>query len=220
MLRALVLGVALVPLVGGCVHTQPVSLGSPGGRAAVNALAARKPAVLIVVGEPGRRVRALHVAADTTTWVDRRTGRPHAAPTADVAGVTFFRGRASALRGLAIGTGVGAVMGGLVGALDGEGWFTFSPTMGALLGAAGGAELGVIVGAGQQDRYVNVPSDMEVTARGAATGAPCGRPPRVCAASAGGLAATWMPSRPSAFSAGLADGATFPPPTHRIPRIR
>ena len=201
-MRVVVCLVALL-LVSGCVRTQSLSLSSPEGRDAVNTLAARKPAVLVLAGEPGRRVRALHVDRDTTTWVDRRTGASHAAATASVVGITFFRGRASALKGGAIGAVSGTVVGLLVGALDGDGWFTFTPLQGAALGAVNWAAIGLVAGAGQQDRYEN--RHREDAASAALM--PCGVPFRRCDAPV-----TPLPGRSARATFSLADPTPQPLP--------
>ena len=147
----LVLLLALV-FLGGCVHTQPVSLASPEGRAEVNARAARRAASLVLRGGPPQRVRGLHVGPDETTWVERLAGGARSAPTADVVAVSF--GRQQVWRGVAIGAGVGAALGLLAAASDtGGGIISFSPTLIIGGGALNGAFFGGAIGAGQIDRY-------------------------------------------------------------------
>ncbi len=146
--------VALV-LLCGCVHTQPVSMASPEGRAEVNARAARRAASLVLRGGPPQRVRGLHVGPDETTWVDRLAGGARSAPTADVVAVSFSRQRV--WRGVAIGTGVGAALGLLASASDDGGFISFSPAFYIGGGALNGAFFGGAIGAGQIDRYRAIP---------------------------------------------------------------
>lgn len=147
--RRLALVLALV--VGGCVHTQPVSLASPEGRAEVNARAARRVATLTVRGGPPQRVRGLHVGPDETTWVDRLAGGARSVPTADVVSVSFSRGRV--WRGAAIGAGVGAALGVLASINDPGGLISFSPTQYVAIYGLNGILFGGAIGAGQADRY-------------------------------------------------------------------
>ena len=171
-------------LLAGCVSTQPAPLTSFEGRAEVNARAAGRVAVVRVQGGRGGEVRGLRVGPDSTTWVDRRDGRARSVPTADVAAVTFRRGRV--LRGLTIGVAAGAVLGLIASTEDeGSGWLGPLPAwFWVMAGAADGALVGSIVGVAATQNDVYRPASPE-------TAAACGGPPLACAAppGAGGGAA-------------------------------
>ena len=179
----LVLGPLLLALLAavasGCVYSRAVSLDSARDRAAVNARAARGHAVVAVDGQRGRQVRDLRVGPDTTTWTDKKTGEARSAPTAHVSGITFRRDGAGALKGLAVGVGVGAALGLAASTAPQDGFFTLPPQTWALLGAIDGAVLGVLAGAIHSERHVYRPA-----APPAAAGppGPCAGPPLACAA--------------------------------------
>ncbi|PAP78235.1 hypothetical protein [Rubrivirga marina] len=140
--------------LAGCTHTRPADLSSAATRAEVNARAERGHPVLHLDGQRGRQVRSLHVAPDVTTWIDKKTGEARSAPTAEVRAVAFRRDGHGALQGIGIGVAVVGLLDTYLGALDGEGFLTFSPLQGAAFGAAGGAEIGALVGAIRSDRVV------------------------------------------------------------------
>lgn len=141
-------------LLTGCTTSRVADLSSTSTRTEVNARAERGHPVLHLSGERGRQVRALHVAPDVTTWVDKKTGESRSAPTTDVEAIAFRRDGLGALQGVGIGVAVGALFGTMMGAIDGEGLFTYSPLQGAAMGAAAGAGIGVIVGAIRSNRFV------------------------------------------------------------------
>ncbi len=176
--------VVLAPLLAGCVYTRPASLASPTDRAEVNARAERGHAVVTLAGERGRHVRALHVGPDTTTWVNKRTGESRSAPTSDVAAVTFRRDGAGALKGAAIGTSVGVLL-GLLSEPSGSGFITFSRSQAAGLFGINGALFGALAGAIHSERHVYRVVPEDVAAR-VEEGASCGGLPLACAASARG----------------------------------
>lgn len=182
MSRLLALVVVAAPLAS-CVTVHPVPLGSPEGRAEVNERAAGRVAVVRVTGERPREVRGLRLGPDSTTWVDRRTGRAHAAPTAAVSSVAVKRGGAARrlLTGAAVGAAAGGLLGTLLGAADGDGWFSFDPAPAEALGALGGAYYGGAVGVLVAPRDVYRPAPPEAAAH-----RPCPGPPLACAAPAGG----------------------------------
>jgi hypothetical protein len=183
MARSAPLALALL-LLAGCVSTQPVSLGTPDGRARVNARAERGHPVLALYGGRGRQVRALHVGPDVTTWVDKRTGEARSAPTASVAAVTFRRDGAGALRGAAVGVGLGVALGLVAGVTDDDrGLIDFSTGTFVSVFGASGALIGAVGGAIHSDRavYRAVP-DRPIGAGDVSEG--CGGPPLACAAHA------------------------------------
>ena len=95
------LAVLLVLLVAsGCVSTRSVPAG-PGARVEVNRLVAGRPATLFLADGRSAQTRGLHLAADTTTWIDERTGAFERAATADVRAVhRRNRGRGAVRAGL------------------------------------------------------------------------------------------------------------------------
>ncbi len=145
---------AALVLLAGCTHTRPADLSSSATRAEVNARAERGHPVLHLVGQRGRQVRSLHVAADVTTWIDKKTDEVRSAPTADVSAIAFRRDGLGALEGAGVGAVTGALLGALAGATDGDAFFDFTPAAAAALYATGGAEIGAIVGALRSDRVV------------------------------------------------------------------
>ena len=179
-------------VLSGCAYTRPVSLASPQGRAEVNARAQRGHAVVSVAGGRGRQVRGLHLGPEVATWTDKKTGEPRSAPTADVTGVTFRRDGAGALKGLAVGAGVGAALGLLAGTGESDGFITLSPRLWAVVGAVDGAVVGVLAGAIHSERHAYRPLAGSPAASGPGTpaasglaveaGGPCGGPPLACAA--------------------------------------
>ena len=173
MVRALLLAV----LLAGCASTQPAPLSSPEGRAEVNARAEGRVAFVHVEGERRHEGRSLRVGPDTTTWVDRLTGEPRSAPTAALSSVAVLRGETGVrvLKGAAIGTITGGLLGVLLGATDGDGWFSFDPAPAGALGALGGSFYGGLAGlvTGHRDVYRPAPPE---------TAAACGGPPLACAA--------------------------------------
>lgn len=152
-MRFALLLAALAALTG-CTHTRPADLASAATRAEINARAERGYPVLHLAGQRGRQVRALRLEADTTTWIDKKTGEFRAAPTADVAAVAFRRDGYGALEGIGIGVAVGATLGAVIGATDGDGFFDFTPAAAAALYAAAGLEIGALAGAIRSDRVV------------------------------------------------------------------
>ena len=180
MVRALIVALALA--AAGCVSVQPAPLSSAEGRAEVNARAVGAVAVVRVVGGRGEEVRALRVGPDSTTWVDRWSGRPTSVPTAEVASVSFRESRV--VRGLTVGVAAGALLGLVASTGDeGSGWLVRLPTW---FWVAGGAVNGALVGFGagavatQNDVYR--PAPPEAAPPRAAVGEPCGGPPLACAA--------------------------------------
>ena len=150
-LRVRRLAAVLVLVVSGCVHTQPERLGTAEGRAAVNARAEEQAAFVSVRGEGRQSVRSLRVGPDETTWIDRFSGAPRSAPTADVVSVSFRRG--SVLRAAAVGVGIGAGLGLLTSLGDDGGLVSFSPAAYAAIFGLNGAFVGGTVGAFQTDRF-------------------------------------------------------------------
>ncbi len=152
----LVLILGLLVLVSGCVHTRPVPLDTPAGRADLNARTSGRVSTLHVRGEPNRSVRNLHIGPDETTWVDRLSGQPQSAPTADVSAVSLRR--AALWRSALIGAGVGAAVGALAALTDDgcSSFFCLTPTPAeyvALFGASG-AVIGSVVGVSRTERFV------------------------------------------------------------------
>ena len=179
--------VLLALVASGCVYTSPVSITSAQGRAEVNARAQRGHAVVALRGQRGRQVRDLRVAADTTTWTDKKTGEVRSAPTDSLSGITFRRDGAGALKGLAIGAGVGTAAGLLASTGEQSGFLTLPPELWMTLGAVDGAVIGALVGAIHSERHVYRPAAVPPTptAGGSAgrAGAACGGPPLACAVS-------------------------------------
>lgn len=150
-----IVAVILILLLSGCVTTQPLPLNSSEGRAEINTRAERGQAVVFVEGEPGRHVLALHIAPDVTTWIHPRTREVGSVPTDRVARVTFLRAGTGALKGLGIGTVVGAGVGLLADASDdGVGFLSFSTAGWITLVGISGALHGALVGAAYADRHV------------------------------------------------------------------
>ena len=145
---------AMLAALAGCTHTRPADLASAETRAEINARAERGHPVLHLVGRRGRQVRALRLEADTTTWIDKKTGELRAAPTADVEAVAFRRDGYGALEGLGVGVAVGAALGAYIGATDGDGFFDFTTAAAAAIYGAAGLEVGALAGAIRSDRVV------------------------------------------------------------------
>ena len=185
--------VLLAVAVGGCVHTERVSLATPQGRAEVNDRAHLNTAIVAVEGQRGRSARNLRVAADSTTWTDFGTGKPRSAATASVTAVTFRRDGVGALKGAGVGLVLSAGSTVLLSGTDCADCFV-SPWVG--VGAIGvlGALTGALVGATHSDRLVYRPTP---GAGGVAerVESPCPGPPLACAAPRPAAPAT-PPRRP------------------------
>ena len=152
----------LALLLTGCVHTQPAPLGSAEGRAAANARAAGRAALLSVDGRRSRPARSLRVEADVTTWFDEKSGELRSVPTDRVSAVAVPRRTAGALRGLAVGIGSGLAAGALASlAEDGRGFFAYSLPQYLGLYGLSGAAVGSVVGLarGERDVWRAAPAD-------------------------------------------------------------
>lgn len=175
LLTSRLLLVLLAVAASGCVYSRSASLASAQDRAEINARAVRGHAVVAVDGRRGRQVRDLRVAADTTSWTDKKTGEARSAPTASVSGITFRRDGAGALKGLAVGAGVGVLVGLKHRTL-------LAPRVSALLYGANGAMYGALIGAIRSERHVYriTPAAGGPVERGIEA---CPGPPLACAVS-------------------------------------
>ncbi len=155
----LVLILGLFALASGCVHTRPAPLDTSAGRADLTSRTMGRVATLTVNGER-YAARDLHIGPDETTWVDRLSGEPQSAPTADVSAVSMRRGRP--WRALLIGAGIGVAVGVLAAVTDEGacgGFFCLRPTPAeyvSIFGLSGGM-IGAAVGAAQTERFVPPP---------------------------------------------------------------
>ncbi len=140
----------LLVLVSGCVHTQPATLATDGGRAALNARTAGRVATLTAGGER-HAVRDLHIGPDETTWTDRLSGQPQSARTADVTAVTLRRGGIG--RSFLVGAGIGTALGLLAWTQDDGGFLSFPIGVYVGVGVLDGGLFGAGFGAGQVDRF-------------------------------------------------------------------
>ena len=132
---------------------------------------AERPATRLVTGE-ARAALSLHVAPDTTTWLDPETGALWAVPTRTVSDVTRrdrVRTRRHFVRQQTV---FGAVLGGLGGAFMGDLFargFPFGETdasagrraAGLVVGGAIGAGLGALQGAATGSLFSGTASDVE-----------------------------------------------------------
>jgi hypothetical protein len=131
-------------LSAGCTHTRPADLASTGERDAINRRAAGRTSSVVL--EDGRRVSAVsfRVEADSASWVTD-AGRVHSVAVGELRSIrTASRGR-GALEGLAIGAGIGGLL-GLLGAATGDGYFSDRPLAWVAASTAAGAEVGALVG--------------------------------------------------------------------------
>ena len=152
----------LLVLRAGCVHTQPATLATADGRAALNARTSGRVATVHLRSGTRRGVRNLHVGPAETTWVNRLSGQPQSAPTAGVAAVSLRRG--GIVRSVLIGAGIGAALGLLAWTQDDGGFLSFPPLLYIGGGALEGGAFGAGVGAGQVNRFplLAVPPDTPV----------------------------------------------------------
>ncbi|MEM6327862.1 MAG: hypothetical protein AAF791_12150 [Bacteroidota bacterium] len=140
-----------------CVSTQPASVATPEGRASLNERADRGHPVLALWGERGRQVRDLRIDADSARWVDKKTEEARSAPTDQIEAITFRRDGRGALKGMAVGAGLGALLGLYldVQAAGATGFIDFPPGFWTLGTAVGFAPFGAMGGAIHSDRDVH-----------------------------------------------------------------
>ena len=163
---------ALLALTGcGLTHTLDPSAGGERLADANRRFAERPATVRLVTGET-RAALSLHVAPDTTTWLDPETGALWAVPTRTVSDVTRrdrVRTRRHFVRQQTV---FGAVLGGLGGAFMGDLFargFPFGETdasagrraAGLVVGGAIGAGFGALDGAVIGSAYSGMASDVE-----------------------------------------------------------
>ena len=149
-------------LLSGCVHTQPATLATPGGRAELNARTSGRVATVHLRSGTHHGVRNLHIGPDETTWVNRLSGQPQSAATAGVAAVSLCQG--GIVRSFLIGAGIGAALGLLAWTQDEGGFLSFPLWIYLGGGALEGGAFGAGIGAGQVDRFplLAVPPDTPV----------------------------------------------------------
>lgn len=165
----------LLLVLAGCTHTRTADFSSVATRDEVNFRADRGHPVIHIKGEPSRQALALQIAADSATWIDKKSGEARAASTSSVEAVAFRRDGYGALEGAAIGTVAGGALMAWSATQD-----DFSPAFAAVIGAIGGQWLGALIGAIHSDKVVYQvhPVDVAVLED---TSAPCPGLPLACA---------------------------------------
>lgn len=94
----------------GCSVSRSATVDSAEGRALINVRATQGATHVILVGGEMQRVRGLHVAPDSTTWIDVASGQAVSAPTDRVRRVEVQNNATGALRGSVMGMGIALML--------------------------------------------------------------------------------------------------------------
>lgn len=136
--------IALTVLLGGCTHIRLFNPATPEGRAEVNARSEQRLAVVILASGERADAESLRLDVDEASWIDPGTGEARSAPLSNVLIVRVPNRGRGALEGLAIGAGVGTVL-GILAATEG-GPLSSLPLAWIGAGVFSGSAIGALVG--------------------------------------------------------------------------
>jgi len=159
----------------GCVHTHTLRQTEQ-DFASLNKRAQKQNATVVLNDGQRFTVEALHLAVDSTSWINPETGAYEVVSTTDVNSIRFNAREMSAITGLAVGAMGGLLLGGAIGYALGDDspgtWMRWSArdkaqVMGLLVGVPR-ALIGLAFGMGEdvyRPVYVseqgNVPAEVE-----------------------------------------------------------
>jgi len=159
--------IALLIAGTGCANQRPVYRGEvlhidDAERVKhLNERTADRAATVVMNSGVSHSAQSLHVAADSTSWLDPSSGRVVSIKTSEIAGVRFKDSGRGAVAGLINGVIIGAALGATLGLMNsmgggsGDGFFSSEErtpvgesvlTVGATLGGIGGL-IGLVTGA-------------------------------------------------------------------------
>lgn len=178
-------------LLAGCTTSRTVEMVSTAERNRINERAGHQTTFVTLHGDQERFVRSLHVAADSVTWLDARTGEARSAPRKEVEAVRLLRRGAGTQRGAVVGGGIGLLVGLLMTAAEGDaprglGRPYFGPALWVPLGVLPGAAIGGVAASDRSTEYRLSRASVDTRYESAAlVVAPesCDGPPLACAIS-------------------------------------
>ena len=107
----------------GCTHQKPIHVSETDRLTRFNERTADRTATVVMQTGVTHTARSLHVAADSTSWLDSESGRVVSVATSEVTEVrSTSRGR-GALNGLITGALLGTAVGVFVGVIESQGGF-------------------------------------------------------------------------------------------------
>lgn len=135
----------LIALLGGCTHTRVFDLTTSEDRARVNAQVEQRSSVVLLRSGERADAKALQLNSNAASWINPETGEPRSVLLTEIRAVEMPAYGRGALEGLAIGTGIGGLLGFIGITIEGAEEQLGGPSTEVVL--LGSAFLGGLVGA-------------------------------------------------------------------------